>query len=221
MPRGKTTAHGIRGGDDQLPLRARKKQQARERILRAAERLIRTHGYQQTKMRDVAATAEISYQTLYNYFPTKGSLLRTLLTRQVEDVARRYQELIDQYQGGLIRTLDALNAVNFSVFADGDRDLWRIAMVEMLEQGDESVRIYRFIVEMAHDLLNRLLVKAHHRGELAADVHLPTLGDVIFDLADYALLKFILDPSAGTDAAQAALSAEIRFVVSPCLAGAR
>ena len=203
--------------DDKLPLRERKKRQARENILRAAERLIRSQGYEETRMRDVADAAEISYQTLYNYFPTKGNILRTLLTEQVEDVARRYRSIIDAYQGDLLSVLDALSAVNFSVITGSDRNLWRIAMMEMLQEKSDSTRVYRFIDEMAHDQLNRLLVMARHRGELSGDVHLPTLGNVLFDLADYALLKFTLDPSTGMEAAQALLGAEARLVVAPYL----
>jgi AcrR family transcriptional regulator len=62
-----------------LPLRQQKKHQARNRILASAERLIRERGFEATKMRDIASRAELSYQTLYNYFPTKGQILEEVL----------------------------------------------------------------------------------------------------------------------------------------------
>ena len=52
-----------------LPLRERKKRKAHRDIVRAARVLIDRNGYQQTKMRDIASAADLSYQTLYNYFP--------------------------------------------------------------------------------------------------------------------------------------------------------
>ena len=58
-----------------MSLREQKKHQARQQILRSAHRLIQDGGYASTRMRDIAAAANVSYQTLYNYFPTKGLIL--------------------------------------------------------------------------------------------------------------------------------------------------
>ncbi len=56
-------------------LRARKKQQTRERIATTASRLFRKRGYRNVRMVDIARAAEISEQTLYNYFATKEHLI--------------------------------------------------------------------------------------------------------------------------------------------------
>ncbi|HEY5646806.1 MAG TPA: helix-turn-helix domain-containing protein [Pseudomonadales bacterium] len=203
--------------DDQPSLRERKKRQARQQILAAAQRLIRSRGYQATTMREIAAAAELSYQTLYNYFPTKADILRTLLSEQVADLTRRYEALLAAWEGTLPDALDALNTLSFAAIADGDRALWRIATLEFLQQSNATVRMFRMIDEMAHEMLKRLLVLARNRGELANDVHLPTLGNVLFDLADYALLRFILDPALTLEAALSALGDEVRLVLSPHL----
>jgi AcrR family transcriptional regulator len=56
-------------------LRARKKRQTRERIAAVAARLFRARGYERVRMRDIARAADVSDQTLYNYFPTKEHLI--------------------------------------------------------------------------------------------------------------------------------------------------
>ena len=59
----------------ELSLRERKKQRVRERILSATIDLFRTQGYSQTTMDEIAEKAEVSRATLFNYFPSKDSLL--------------------------------------------------------------------------------------------------------------------------------------------------
>jgi len=56
-------------------LRERKKRKTRERVAAMAARLFRTRGYERVRMRDIAKAADVSEQTLYNYFPTKEHLV--------------------------------------------------------------------------------------------------------------------------------------------------
>ena len=51
------------------------KLKCRRQILKASRRLFKEKGYEATMIGDVAAKAEISKATLYNYFPSKESLL--------------------------------------------------------------------------------------------------------------------------------------------------
>ena len=57
---------GLGGG-----LRERKKQKTRESIQRTALRLFEKQGYEGTTIEQIAAAAEISPSTFFNYFPTK------------------------------------------------------------------------------------------------------------------------------------------------------
>jgi len=56
-------------------LRERKKQQTREHIAETARRLFGEHGFDQVTVTDVARAAEVSAQTVFNYFPTKEDLV--------------------------------------------------------------------------------------------------------------------------------------------------
>jgi len=59
-------------------LRARKKAQARERILAVCERLFRERGFDETTVDEIAARADISRQTFFNYFAGKEAALAEL-----------------------------------------------------------------------------------------------------------------------------------------------
>jgi AcrR family transcriptional regulator len=56
-------------------LRERKKARTRQVIAAAAARLFAEHGFEQVSVADVAREAEVSEQTVYNYFQTKDQLV--------------------------------------------------------------------------------------------------------------------------------------------------
>jgi AcrR family transcriptional regulator len=59
----------------ELGLRERKKARTRKNIADAAARLFAQRGYEQVAVSDVAREAEVSEQTVYNYFQTKEQLV--------------------------------------------------------------------------------------------------------------------------------------------------
>jgi AcrR family transcriptional regulator len=71
-----------------IGLRERKKARTRQAIAAAAARLFAQHGYEQVAVRDVAREAEVSEQTVYNYFQTKEQLV-TDYDQQVQDELSR------------------------------------------------------------------------------------------------------------------------------------
>ena len=76
----------------EVGLRERKKARTRRLIADAAARLFAERGYEQVAVSDVARAAEVSEQTVYNYFETKEQL--------VIDLHQHFQEELDR----LIRT---------------------------------------------------------------------------------------------------------------------
>jgi AcrR family transcriptional regulator len=71
-------------------LRERKKRRTRQHIADTAARLFGERGYEHVAVVDVAEAAEVSEQTVYNYFPTKRDLVLDL----EEDLRERLTDLI-------------------------------------------------------------------------------------------------------------------------------
>ena len=57
----------------------------RERILRAAKRCFVERGFHAASMADIAKAAEMSAGLLYRYFDGKGSIVRAIIDRQMEE----------------------------------------------------------------------------------------------------------------------------------------
>src|SRR5215216_7964720 len=59
----------------ELGLRERKKRETRRAIAEAAKRLFLERGFDKVSVAEVARAADISEQTVFNYFPTKEDLV--------------------------------------------------------------------------------------------------------------------------------------------------
>lgn len=98
---------------EKLGLRDRKKAQTRDRIADVAAVLFARDGYEAVSVRDVADAAEVSDQTVYNYFPAKQDL-----------VLDRVDEFLVLYRTAILDASDGVSpaaAVHPLVLKDIDR----------------------------------------------------------------------------------------------------
>lgn len=69
-----------------MNLRERKKQQTRQSLLAIAEELFSSLDYDQVMVDEIAARANISQKTFFNYFPSKARLLEELLLNWLREI---------------------------------------------------------------------------------------------------------------------------------------
>lgn len=200
-----------------MSLREQKKARARRDILSAADGLIRTLGYEQAKMRDIAAVAEISYQTLYNYFPTKALILQAILTEDVTHTSNEIEALIDRYDGDLLATLDGVTRLRLDVISHHDRHLWRIVVIDRFGEQPEPGNVYQIIAEAAHRVLKALFNTAQVAGDLDADIDTRLLTDTVFALNQQATTTYIMEPNMPRQAIEDHLRAQYALLIGPYL----
>jgi AcrR family transcriptional regulator len=73
-----------RGGDDELPLRERKKRETRQRISDIATGLFVERGFDAVTVAEVARAAGVSAMTVFNYFPRKEDLFLDRIPQAAE-----------------------------------------------------------------------------------------------------------------------------------------
>ena len=98
---------------DRLPLRERNKQRIYSRIVDAAFELFRTAGFDATTMDVIAEKAEVSRGTLFNYFPTKDSLLMPYANELFNEYV---QPEVLSYLDTQPTTLDAVRFLFMSIY---------------------------------------------------------------------------------------------------------
>lgn len=96
--------------------RKREKQRRRESILRAAEKIFFTQGYEHSSMEDIAQAAELSRALLYVYFRDKPAILAAIALRAGQSLRHRLEFALTRADSGLgkIRAL-GLEYYRFSV----------------------------------------------------------------------------------------------------------
>jgi len=78
----------------------REKEQRRNEILDAAEKVFFSKGFNQATMDEVAETAELSKGTLYLYFKNKEDLYFAITHRSMNILRSMFQEAVDQHSEG-------------------------------------------------------------------------------------------------------------------------
>ena len=200
-----------------MSLRQQKKQKAREDILTAAQLLISEQGLETARMRDIAAQAGVSYQTLYNYFPTKSRILQALLLANVEELLAGISAAVEGYRGDLLGTLRRINELCFAAIDAGDRALWRDATKDLVAEYQEAMGLFALVEADSHGSLELLLERAKEFGELNRDAPTTLVASTLFALIDYTFLRYLLDPDAQEAGALAELSAQLHLVLGQFL----
>ncbi len=200
-----------------MSLRQRNKARVRAAILTAASELIADQGVEQVTTRAIASAAGISYQTLYNYFPTKALILRGLL----EDDMQRWSDGVDlaikHFDGDVIGTLTEVYRVGIALVTESEetRRLWQTLASSMLNQ-DVLPDYIVTVKTVAHDQFYALLKLAQGTGHVAPTLDLHLMAHTLFCLSDYALLQFFL-LSVEPEAFLRTQREQLQLVVGPYL----
>jgi AcrR family transcriptional regulator len=174
-------------------LRARQKRLRHERILDAAMLLFREAGYDAVRTEDIAAAAEVSVGTLYNYFENKGDLLLALVTLEVEEVLEQGAAVVANPPPAIA---EALNALIFGYYDHSNtyltKELWRQALALTI-QAAETPFSQRFTAldRSLTEQVTALMAELQQRGLARADVDAGALGQVIFNTLNQMFIEFM------------------------------
>ena len=195
-------------------LRQQKKARARELILNSAQRLINTEGYAHTKMRDVATAAEMSYQTLYNYFPTKALILQELLTRNLIKLHRSTFNTVHSSDTPTAKLRD-LAKDYIDAIAPDDRELWREVCAELLKANSHHSCLLDLLDKQALTKLESTLKVAQDKNQLSPNVDTQTMAGVVFSLLDATLMRYLVNEKLSRVSMLTALSSQLQFCIAP------
>jgi AcrR family transcriptional regulator len=201
-----------------MPSREQNKQRARQAIVAAAAELIASRGYEATTTRQVAAAAGISYQTLYNHFPSKSAIVEAIVTDGQEAVAAQIDQIIKEYAGDVLASLALVNRVRMQFIDDKGRELWQIASKAHGTQFDARHERYYALLSMAQGM-----------GDLVDTVDLHLMAHTLSVLAGHTLRLYVqhdvqhdsIDSTVGPESDRErllrTLNEQVALLVSPYL----
>ncbi|WP_067569377.1 TetR/AcrR family transcriptional regulator [Nocardia acidivorans] len=165
----------------------RRNEAAHRAILDAALRLLAESDGAKVNIDAIARAAGVGKQTVYRWWPSKGTLLLDALTdRSEQDVARP--------DTGSLRT-DLLHLIE-STFAGAQRIPTASALRTLVREaaGDEHLaELLRTFTMERREVAREVLARGRERGELRADADLDLLLDQFYGLFWY---RFLLGHAA-------------------------
>jgi AcrR family transcriptional regulator len=174
-------------------LRERQKADRHERILAAATDLFRDSGYEAVKMEAIAAAAQVSIGTIYNYYQNKGDLLVAIVSLEVNEVLRAGAGVIARPPANAEKAVDALigGYVEHSLVYLS-KEMWRQAMAISTQQpaspfGETYAALDIALAQQTCALIDKL----KDLGLLRPDADATSLGEVIFNNTNMNFTVFV------------------------------
>ena len=182
-------------------LRERQKALRERRLVAAAANRFRSDGYEKTKIEDIAAEAEVSAGTVYNYYRHKGELLIAVVAMEVHEVLAEGESIVANPPD------TALEAVNrlIAIYLDHSltylsKDNWRHAMAASIAQPDEVfARRYTDLDSRLADQVSRLLMALQRKGAIRGDIDPTLFGRMIFNNTNNLFIGFVKDEALALD----------------------
>lgn len=200
-----------------MSLRERKKQQVRDQILEAASKLIARLGYQSTTMRAVANDANISHQTLYNYFPTKAALVKALLSRDTARITASLNALFEAPHPNLLSLFTAAVSMLLEVLDRTGRALWREVTAVSLREPGNYLPLADDYYANVQQRMAAAITHAKLSGDLIESLDTELLAQTVYRIVDHACMEFIVRSEVTVDDMVAQVAAQLELLIHPYL----
>jgi AcrR family transcriptional regulator len=197
-------------------LRERQKAHRYTRILDTASRLFRDHGYDAVKIEDIAAEAEVSIGTIYNYYRNKGDLLVAIVAMEVNEVLAAGEEVIAKPPRSAEKAIDALIGIYVEhslVYLS--KEMWRQAMAISIQQPDSPFGLAYSALDVALAQQTRNLIeKLQAMGMLNERADAETFGELIFNNTNMMFTVFVKSECMTVKHLRVAIRKQLRPVIS-------
>jgi len=151
------------GEVEPVSIRGMSMEEKRSRILETAIELAEKGGFENVRLRDVAAQAEVALGTLYKRFPSKESILIAALEMEAEKLEKRMSKAPSEGNDALDRVIVFFEGASRTLFRKPN--LGR-AVLRALTSGDEELTEQ---VAMFHQRMTNMIV-ASLRGSLITSI---------------------------------------------------
>lgn len=174
-------------------LRERQRADRHRRILEAAAALFRQSGYEGAKIEAIAAQADVSVGTIYNYYRNKGDILVAIVSMEVNEVLNAGRGVVDAPPRNVADAVDTL----IGIYIDHSliylsKEMWRQAMATSTQQPDSPfgktyAALDRELADQTCDLVERL----KSLGLVKTDTDVRSTGEIIFNNMNMMFIEFV------------------------------
>jgi len=182
-------------------LRAKQKEIRRQAILAAAARLFKARGFDKTAMEEIAAAAELSVATVYNYFKTKGEICVAIYKADRDLVQAATDRVIADPPKDPVAAICKLIETDFETEVPFiDRGAWEALFAAAFQTQPGVAEAWAGAEIMRIDQFVRLLDVLRGRGAIAVGADIKSAADLLGALTFSYFFDWIVDLKTGTGA---------------------
>lgn len=196
-------------------LRARHKADRQQRILDAATSLFREAGYEGAKIEAIAAQADVSVGTIYNYYRNKGDILVAIVSMEVNEVINAGRGVVANPPasvGDAIDTLLGIYIEHSQIYLS--KEMWRLAMAISTSQPDSPFgRTYTALDHSLTDQICALVARLQELGLVRSDIDGRSVGELLFNNMNMMFIEFVKNQAATIPSLRSAIRRQNRVLV--------
>jgi AcrR family transcriptional regulator len=167
--------------------RERKKQEARQRLYKAAIHLFKTQGYESTTVQQISDLADTAKATFFNYFPTKEHILSAYHDEMTADILKTLTSKSSDSP-----TRDILAAMNvFADWAEKSGAIGRI-LLRVFFTGEALQSTDQKNEERLRKWFQHQIKKGVKQGELQSTTDIPMFSSLILAVLSSTVQEWIL-----------------------------
>lgn len=191
-------------------LRERQKAERQRRLVAAAAARFREAGYEKTRIEDIAAAAELSPGTVYNYYRHKGELLIAVVALAVLEMLEAGERLLEAPPAAAEAAINALvDSCLDRALVHLSKDNWRHALASAIAQPETILaRRYAELEARLADQVRRLLDSLQQHGAIRADLDTIAFGRLISNNANLLFLDYVREEERQLDELKAGVRAQ-------------
>ncbi|WP_137934400.1 TetR/AcrR family transcriptional regulator [Mesorhizobium comanense] len=197
-------------------LRERQKADRHRRIIEAAAELFREAGYEGAKIEAIAAQAEVSIGTIYNYYQNKGDILGAIVSLEVNEVLNAGRGVVDNPPANVGDALDTLVGIYIEHSLHYlSKEMWRQAMAISTQQPDSPFgQAYTALDGSLTEQISALIARLQALGLVRQDVDGKALGELIFNNMNMMFIEFVKRDEARIPELRSAIRRQNRILVT-------
>jgi len=199
-------------------LRARQKEDRRNRIVASAKTLFKQKGYEKTTIENIAVSAGVSGVTVHNYYGTKAGVLLALVIESDKQLIERLDESLPRDEHDLVAlTLAFARDIMDHAITNLEKEIWRQVIAAVTtEAGTRLSTAYSKLDDQLAYVLVRRIEAAQAAGALPGHLNAVHLGRALFQLQNARFIEFISSDAMSQDEIETRLRHDLVALFSVC-----
>lgn len=199
-----------------IGLREKHRLEKYERIMSSAENLFSKFGYEDSSLEQVAERANLSPQTIYNYFSTKRDLLNSIRHRDEQQVRLRVEAALPD----MLKTVDIKKSLIdllmlpiISGYDHTNKRVWREIISEIMKSAPDVREAY--LANLNHRIRCIQIFLEHHKamGLIRPDTDCGVVAEMMLSFVRNDFRAYILSDTFSKEELQQKIAQKSSFVL--------